>query len=112
VAESVSCQATIDRMGLSNRLQGDRAHLFLDHLRAGVIKGRPDLLKLANEGFESISNEEILEIERRWVPNPQSRLFTRFWQGAGALRGRKSMAGRSPGHPAWHRPGVAALRIH
>lgn len=76
VSEGVACQAMIDRMGLSNRLEGGSTRLFIEHLRAGVIKGRADLLELVNQGLDAISNEEILELERRWIPSPQARLFT------------------------------------
>ncbi|MHC1745481.1 MAG: transporter substrate-binding domain-containing protein [Syntrophobacteraceae bacterium] len=78
VAEAVSGQATIDRMGLSNRLEGGRARLFVEWFRGGVVKGRSDLLDLVSQGLEAITNEEILELERRWVPSPQARLFTQL----------------------------------
>ncbi len=78
VAEAVTGQATIDKMGLSNRLEGGGARPFVEWFRGGVIKGRSNLLELVSQGLEAITNEEILEMERRWVPNPQARLFAQI----------------------------------
>lgn len=78
VGEVVSTQAAIDRMGLSGRVDGGRTRLFIEYFRAGLMKGRPDLAHEVQEGLDAISNQEILELERRWIPNPQSRLFTQF----------------------------------
>lgn len=78
VGEAVSCQSAIDRMGLSGRVEGGTVRLYLVYLHAGLIKGRPDLLKLVNDWLEAISNKEILDIEQYWIKGPQSRLFTQF----------------------------------
>lgn len=51
--------------------------LFREKIHAAVKKGNPELLTLLDQGFSAISREELIEIEKRWVRDPQMRQMDR-----------------------------------
>ncbi|MCX5883900.1 MAG: transporter substrate-binding domain-containing protein, partial [Deltaproteobacteria bacterium] len=48
---------------------------FTRTLHAGVLKHNKELLSLVDKGLDLISNQELAEIEQRWVPDPDKRYY-------------------------------------
>lgn len=46
-----------------------------DELRPGVAKNSSSLLAAVNEGFANISDNELLELEKRWITNPEDYVY-------------------------------------
>lgn len=65
----------LNRLGLAGEFEVSDEILYSRTLHAGVRKDRVALLGLVNTGFEAISNEELAELERVWLPDPSSRYF-------------------------------------
>ncbi|BBD07393.1 PAS domain S-box protein [Desulfovibrio ferrophilus] len=76
VGEDGSTLAVISRMGFTSEIGHLRDRLFVEYYRAAVPKGRDDLLRVVDEGFAAIHPSEILELERRWIPDPDQRLYS------------------------------------
>ncbi|SLM31350.1 putative Histidine kinase [Desulfamplus magnetovallimortis] len=70
-----SSLTVLGRMGLSGRFQISEEVLFPRTLHAGVLKGNKDLLALVDRGFNSISNQELADIEARWITDPSKRHY-------------------------------------
>ncbi|MDM8517756.1 transporter substrate-binding domain-containing protein [Desulfobacterales bacterium HSG16] len=75
LSESVPTAATLTRQGLLGNISCSDNVLFRNRVHASVLKGRLKLLDLIDEGLEKISDEELMEIESRWVPDPAKRIF-------------------------------------
>ncbi len=43
--------------------------------RAGILKENKKLMTTVDRGFEQISHDELVNIEKRWIPNPDERVF-------------------------------------
>ena len=75
LAETLSAQSIINRLGLTGRFH-IHAHEFPEKaFHAGVLKGNAELLALVTEGFKAITKTELAEIERHWVPDPEQRFY-------------------------------------
>jgi len=78
IGEQAPTVSTLNQLGLSGALGMNMEPLFIKYIQAGVIKGRDDLLKTVQQGLFDISSEEILEIEKRWIKDPDSRFFAKL----------------------------------
>ncbi len=67
--------SVIDRMGVSGEFDTQNKILYVEKMRAGVLKENSKLLALVNEGFNAISNRALSDIEARWIPDPTKRYF-------------------------------------
>jgi polar amino acid transport system substrate-binding protein len=75
LAEHHPTVSTLTQMGLTGRLKTDGNIVFSKEFRGGVLKENTDLLALIDQGFDAISNKELANIEKRWVPDPTNRFF-------------------------------------
>ena len=74
LAEAPSMTAILGRLGLAGQFQTSRV-LFNKSFHAGVLKENNALLLLIDKGFDTISNRELAEIEKRWIPDPHKQYF-------------------------------------
>jgi PAS domain S-box-containing protein len=65
----------LGRLGLAGEITVDPRILFTESIHAGVLKGNHELLDLIDKGFDAISDEEMSEIEKRWIQDPEKRYF-------------------------------------
>ena len=76
LGEDVSTQDMVGRLGFTSLVGRLREHVFIEHYRAAVPKGREDILAKVDKGFALIHPQEILDLERRWIPDPDQRLYS------------------------------------
>lgn len=74
---AVSFKDTLDHMGYSGEIKWDGKPLSVQVLSAGITKHKPKLLELVNQGLADISRQEILAIEKRWVPDESMQHFSK-----------------------------------
>ncbi|MEF2144886.1 MAG: transporter substrate-binding domain-containing protein [Desulfovibrionaceae bacterium] len=81
VAEVPTATAILDRQGR----YGDFRLLLLPELtrqvHGAVPRARPELLRLVDKGLSKITNEDLQELESRWVANPNLRRFPQQEKG-------------------------------
>jgi len=76
VADSfLSTSADIMRLGLSGEFESGKEILYTKTFHAGILKENTELLSLVNKGFSAISNQELADIEKRWIPDSEKRYF-------------------------------------
>ena len=63
------------QLGLVNDFKCSDKKLFIRRVHAGVLKENKELLSLMDKGFDLISNEELAEIEKRWIEDPEKRYY-------------------------------------
>ena len=63
------------RMGLSGEIIPGKNAVFTRKFHAGIRKDNRELLALVDKGFDAISDAELAEIEKRWIPDPEKRYF-------------------------------------
>ncbi len=49
---------------------------FSNYIHAGVLKGRPELLKKVNAGLRALPSKVLADIEKRWVSDPDERYYS------------------------------------
>lgn len=69
LAEYLSANALINRLGLSSKFNFEKPMHLSMKLRAGVLKGNTELLSIVDNGFAAITDKELAEIEKQWVPD-------------------------------------------
>ena len=74
LAEGPSMTVILDRLGLTGQFESSRV-LFRKSFHAAVLKENNSLLLLIDKGFDAISNQELAEIEKRWIPDPHKQYF-------------------------------------
>ncbi|MEZ4524643.1 MAG: PAS domain S-box protein [Desulfobacterales bacterium] len=74
-ASSLSTAVHIALMGLSGEFEGGKEVLYTKTFHAGVRKETPQLLALIDKGFDSISHQEMADIEKRWISDPEKRYY-------------------------------------
>ncbi|MDM8525849.1 transporter substrate-binding domain-containing protein [Desulfococcaceae bacterium HSG8] len=74
-SENLAVTTLSNRLGLSGEIITDNLILFTKQIHAGVLKGNDELLLLADKGLDAISNEELAEIEDRWIADPAKRYY-------------------------------------
>ena len=75
VAKLPTMPLLLNRLGKAGDLEYDRKIFFSNQVRAGIRKGEDELLSLINEGFAQMTNQELLELENRWIFTPDARYF-------------------------------------
>ncbi|MEE9397591.1 MAG: transporter substrate-binding domain-containing protein [Methylococcales bacterium] len=63
------------RKGLAESLRHGSQPIVTEPFFAGVRKGNAALLELINQGLENISQDQLIAIEKRWIPDPVSYFF-------------------------------------
>ncbi len=76
ISARVMVDFDLSHLGLSGEFESLPETLYTGAFSAGVLAERPELLKMVDEGFNRISNKELIEIEARWIPDPKQRFFT------------------------------------
>ncbi|MCB2225177.1 MAG: transporter substrate-binding domain-containing protein [Desulfarculaceae bacterium] len=74
-AVAASFNETLVHMGYSGDITWDGTPLSAERLQAGVAKDKPGLLEVVNKGLAAITRQEILAIEKRWVPDETMQHF-------------------------------------
>lgn len=75
VAAPASTSAILSRLGLIDEFKSTNETLFARKLHSSVLKQNLTLLALLDRGFDTISNQELAEIEARWIPDPAQRYY-------------------------------------
>jgi PAS domain S-box-containing protein len=75
IAVSPVGKSVIDRMGLSGEFESYDGVLKREKFHPGVLKNNTELLALVDKGFSATSDQELAEIEARWIPDPAKRYF-------------------------------------
>ncbi len=74
-ASYLSASSIIVRLGLSGEFEVGKEILYTGTFHAPVLKDRKDLLAEIDKGFDAISDNELAEIEKRWIPDPSKRYY-------------------------------------
>jgi ABC-type amino acid transport substrate-binding protein/CheY-like chemotaxis protein len=64
---------TLDQLGATGQLKKEAGSLVVNDIRAAAKKTDPLLLKTINSGLGQITNIELMEIEKRWLPLSENR---------------------------------------
>ncbi|OQX01691.1 MAG: hypothetical protein BWK80_59425, partial [Desulfobacteraceae bacterium IS3] len=75
ISVSAFAESDLSRLGLSGDFDSLPGVLYTGKFCAGVPKENTELLSLADKGFDAISDKELAEIEKRWIPDPEHRYF-------------------------------------
>ena len=76
LGEDVSTQNMVGRLGVTSAVGRLHERVLVEQYRAAVPKGREDVLTEVDKGFALIHPQEILDLERRWIPDPDQRLYS------------------------------------
>ncbi|MBU2509887.1 transporter substrate-binding domain-containing protein [bacterium] len=63
----------LDQFGATGEFVYDSKLILVNDVYAAIRKTNQKLLALVDSGLENISNEELIEIEKRWLPSPDIR---------------------------------------
>ncbi len=74
LAEGPSMTAILDRFGLTGKFYIGNI-MIRKEFHAGVLKENNKLLLLVKKGFDAISEQELAEIEKRWIHDPKRQYF-------------------------------------
>lgn len=77
LADAQSSWAHLYQLGLSAEFRAAPAPLYSRAFHAGVLKGNATLLEQINRGFDAISDQELAEIEMRWIHDPKYQNISR-----------------------------------
>ena len=75
LTEYLSMTALISRLGLQGQFDVESSMDFTQKFHAGVLKNNAQLFSLINEGFEAITHNEMMKIEKHWVADKTKRLY-------------------------------------
>ncbi|MGE0084532.1 MAG: PAS domain S-box protein [Desulfococcaceae bacterium] len=76
IADSyLSTYTDIMRLGLSGEFECGRDILCTTTFHAGAAKENRELMNLIDKGFDAISDKELYETEKRWIPDPEKRYY-------------------------------------
>jgi polar amino acid transport system substrate-binding protein len=78
LGEALSSFTFLDRLGGRGSFRQLEASLFTEKMHASVKKDNTVLLALVDSGFDAISNQELAEIEKRWIVEPKLRQFDKL----------------------------------
>ena len=76
-AEVCDAHTMLIRAGQPHNLAIMESPRFSKQVYAAVAKHRHDLIKIINAGLQAITLEELLEIEARWMVNPEFRILAK-----------------------------------
>ena len=72
----------LDRLGGRGLFKQLGPKLFTKKIHAAVKKGNTELLALVDAGFNAISDQDLAEIEKSWIVEPELRQFDKPSFGA------------------------------
>ena len=75
IQEETIMGAAFDRLGLHGDIISRPERLFPSTIHAGVLKENTDLLQEIKEGLSLIPTSKLVEMERRWIHNPEDRFY-------------------------------------
>ncbi|MBF0303287.1 MAG: transporter substrate-binding domain-containing protein [Desulfamplus sp.] len=75
VADYLLSREIISKLGLSGEFETTEEPLYPTIFCSGIKKGNPNLYEFIENGFDLISYNEIADIEKRWIQNPEKRYF-------------------------------------
>ncbi|MDM8517595.1 transporter substrate-binding domain-containing protein [Desulfobacterales bacterium HSG16] len=75
VSTPASILVILRLIGLASEFESTNERLFPMKIHASVLKENEELLHLVDKGLDAISNEELAEIESRWVPDPTKQYY-------------------------------------
>jgi len=78
LTEYLSAMSLINRLGLTGEFNSTESIHLTQKFHWGVPKENPQLFSLVKEGFDAITNNELLKIEERWVSIPDKQYFSRL----------------------------------
>ena len=74
LAEGPAMAAQLDRFGLTGQFHVGSL-IFRKSFHTGVLKENSPLLLFVDKGFDAISEQELAEIEKRWIHDPKRQYF-------------------------------------
>ena len=75
LSEIQAVDADLARMGLAGALSRSTAPLFTKYVRAAVLRKNAPLLERIDAGFRAVPVRRLIDIEKRWLPDPNTRFF-------------------------------------
>jgi PAS domain S-box-containing protein len=75
IAEVPVIDVLLDQMGLHGEVIHKPGRLFVNTLHPAVLKENQDLLAQIEQGFARISRLELGVLEKRWISNPENRIY-------------------------------------
>ncbi len=75
VSAPVAALVIIRQLGLTAEFESTDEKLFITKIHAGVPGDNKEILSLVDQGFNAITNNELAEIESRWVTDPAKRYY-------------------------------------
>lgn len=76
IAESLTLKSLLKNK--SNPFKALDSPVFSQNLRIGISKTKPDLVEFINQGSDKITSNDLSEIEKRWVPNFEDRVYSKL----------------------------------
>ena len=73
--ETPTTMTLLNRLGRASEFKFLPEPLYSKKIFAGVRKDNPALLAKIDAGLSAITNEELIELESRWIPDPNDRYF-------------------------------------
>ncbi len=80
LTETATTRHLLKDLGLSGQFYFAETPVYSEYFRAAVRHDKQDLVRLINQGFDSISSSELAEIENRWVQDPGQKFYSSFPQ--------------------------------
>ena len=65
----------LDQMGLRGEIVLNSNRLPVDAVHPAVLKERPEIMALIQQGLSQISQRELGELEKRWIVDPDKRVY-------------------------------------
>lgn len=75
LAVDIHLNAVKDQLGFTSDFELSNECIEMVDTYAAVHKYHSQLLRLIDKGFDAITNQELYEIESRWLPDPEIRHF-------------------------------------
>ena len=73
--ETPTTLTLLNRLGRTGEFKYLQESLYSKKIFAGVRKDNPELLTKIDAGLNAITNEEMIELESSWIPDPNDRYF-------------------------------------
>lgn len=75
VSASVFAHQYLSEVGLQRKITSFPQPIFVRKLRAAVKKRDTALLEIVDQGFNQITDQELIDIEKSWIKEPEDRYF-------------------------------------
>ncbi|NDV26788.1 transporter substrate-binding domain-containing protein [Desulfovibrio sp. JC010] len=74
--EVLPVEAELSGWQMKGALTKGKEPVFSNSIRAGVLKGKPELIQKINAGFERIPYQVYADIEKRWISDPDEYYYS------------------------------------